>query len=110
MEITIIQHTFLKFYQSQKKQIFNKNPEPQIKQKNPRSSEKNSSCDTGDSALSDRKSVRCLTSWPCTDDCVNVTRKHSVMVFAAFSDWVAHLLRELNSTYQTTCRPIPVAD
>jgi len=40
MEITVIQHTFLKSDQNKKA------PEPQLKQKNPRSSEKNSGGNT----------------------------------------------------------------
>jgi len=46
MENTVIQHTFLKFDQSQKNRFSRKTPEPQIKEKNPRSSEKNSSGST----------------------------------------------------------------
>jgi len=41
MENTVIQHTFLKFDQSKKKQIFNENPRtPDKTEKNNRSSEK----------------------------------------------------------------------
>jgi len=40
MENAVIQHTFLKFDQSKKNRFSIKTSEPQIKQKNPRSSEK----------------------------------------------------------------------
>jgi len=46
MENTVIQHTFLKFDQSKKNRFSIKTPEPHIKQKNSRSSEKNSSGNT----------------------------------------------------------------
>jgi len=41
MENTVIKHTFLKFDQSEKKKIFNKNPRTPDKTKKNRSSEKN---------------------------------------------------------------------
>jgi len=47
MENTVIQYTILKFDQSQKTQIFNKSPEPQIKQKKTDLVKKNSSGNTG---------------------------------------------------------------
>jgi len=40
MENTVIQHTLLKLDQSKKNRFLIKNPEPQIKQKNPRSRQK----------------------------------------------------------------------
>jgi len=48
MENTVIQHrpTFLKFDQSKKNRFSIKTPEPQIKETNSRSGEKNSSCNT----------------------------------------------------------------
>jgi len=48
MENTVIQHTFLKFDRSKKKQIFNKNPRtPDEAEKNPDLVKKNSSGNTG---------------------------------------------------------------
>ena len=40
MENTVIRHTFLKFDQSRKAPVFNKNPRTPDKTENPRSSEK----------------------------------------------------------------------
>jgi len=54
MKSTVIQHTFLNFDQSKKNRFSTKTAEPQIKQKNPRSSEKNNSGNTDRDVTSSR--------------------------------------------------------